>query len=113
MNPQPRKAGPYVSEYLKLKEQIEQMQAQLEAVRIKELEAEIADMKKRIIAFGIRPEQLFSRDDLSTGPGPRSRYPAKYKHGERSWSGRGDRPKWFRDALAMGVTAEQMLIKPS
>jgi DNA-binding protein H-NS len=114
MNPQPRKTGAYVSKYLELKSQIEAMQAQLEAVRLSELEVEITDMKKRIVAFGIRPEQLFGKEDLPTVRGPRIRKPAKYKHGDRSWSGEGDKPRWFTSALKMGITADEMLIiKPS
>jgi DNA-binding protein H-NS len=115
VNPQPKKAGPYVSKYLELKAQIEQMQAQLEAVRVAELDVEITDMKKRIVAFGIRPEQLFAREDLPAIVRPaRVRKPPKYAHGGRTWSGEGSRPKWFTDALKMGVTAERMLVnKPS
>lgn len=114
MIPQPRKVGAYVSKYLELKQQIEAMQAQLEAVRISELEAEVTDIKKRILAFGIRPEQLFSKEDLPTARGPRVRKPAKYAHGGKSWSGEGDKPRWFTSALKMGITADDMLVsKPS
>jgi DNA-binding protein H-NS len=114
MNSQPRKTGAYVSKYLELKSQIEAMQAQLEQVRVAELEVEITDIKKRIVAFGLRPEQLFSKEDLPVVFRPqRIRKPPKYKHGDRSWSGEGSRPAWFTNALKMGVTAEQMLVKPS
>jgi DNA-binding protein H-NS len=111
---QPRKVGAYVSKYLELKAEIEKMQAQLEAVRVAELEVEITDMKKRIVAFGIRPEQLFAKEDLPTIiRASRIRKPPKYAHGGRSWSGDGDKPRWFTSALKMGITAEQMLVKPS
>lgn len=49
---------------MRIKAEIEELQAKLEATRVAELEAEIVDMKKRIIAFGIRPDQLFGPDDL-------------------------------------------------
>lgn len=114
MNHQPRKAGAYVSKYLELKAEIEAMQARLESVRVSEMEAEVVDMKKRIVAFGIRPEQLFAKEDLPTIiRARRDRKPPKYAHGGRSWSGEGSRPAWFTNALKMGITAEQMLVKPS
>lgn len=103
-----------MSEYLKIKAQIEALQQQLESVRVTELEAEITDMKKRIVAFGIRPEQLYAKEDLPTIiRASRIRKPPKYRHGDRSWSGEGDRPRWFAAALREGVKIEDMLIKPS
>lgn len=100
-----------MSKYLELKEQIEQLQAQLEKTRVAELEAEVVDMKKRIAAFGIRPEHLFGKEDLAPAVRPhRNRAPAKYAHGGQTWSGNGNKPQWFQSALKMGITAEQMLV---
>ena len=53
-----------MSEYLAMKKQLEELQAKIEGVRLAEIESEIADIKQRIAAFGIRPEQLFTPDDL-------------------------------------------------
>ena len=53
-----------MSEYLAMKKQLEELQAKIEGVRLAEIDAEIADIKQRIAAFGIRPEQLFTPDDL-------------------------------------------------
>lgn len=116
MNAQPRKRGTYVSKYLELKAQIEALNAQLEKARTEELEAEIVDMKKRIIAFGIRPEQLYSAEDLK-GLRPsrpsRPRHPPKYVYKDRTWSGHGEKPAWFRKALREGQTEQTMLIVKS
>ena len=42
--------------------------------------------------------------------GPRA---PKYKHpnDERTWSGRGAQPAWFRDLLAVGHSPESLLIR--
>lgn len=101
---------------MELKAQIEAMQAQLEQARAAELEAECVDMKKRIAAFGIRPEQLFSADDLrghAPRRGPRRKLPDTghaYTHGGRYWNGKGTTPQWFRDALAAGTPRESMQV---
>lgn len=116
MTPQPRKRGSYVSKYLELKAQIEAMQSQLEQVRRDELEAEISDIKKRIIAFGIQPDQLYSPEDLKghkPARGSRARRTPKYAYGGRTWSGEGDTPTWFRKALREGQTEQSMLIVKS
>lgn len=121
MKPQPRKAGPYVSEYLRIKAQIEELQAQLEKTRIAELEVEIVDIKKRILAFGILPTQLYSAEDLKPHrpsrvrtANPRPRSPPKYAFGGYTWSGNGNRPRWFVKAIKeQGQTEASMLIQKS
>lgn len=113
MKHQPRKQGPYVSKYLDLKAQIEELNAQLETVRRQEMDAEVVDIKKRILAFGIRPEQLYSGEDMKAlRPAGAKRYreAPKYAHDGHTWSGRGNPPNWFREATKGGKTAESMLI---
>ena len=105
-----------MSEYMKLKAQIDELTAKLEATRVAEMEAEVTDMKKRIVAFGIRPEQLFSAEDLK-GPQsqaqkqPRVRQPPRYALNGHTWSGRGAPPNWYRQALAEGKQPADMLLK--
>ena len=62
-----------MSEYLAMKKQLEELQAKIEGVRLAEIDAEIADIKRRIAAFGIRPEQLFAPDDLKALDGRSTR----------------------------------------
>lgn len=52
------------------------------------------------------PAGTAARDGRGGKPGPKYKDPKS----ENTWSGRGLRPKWFKDALAEGVTVEQMLI---
>lgn len=104
-----------MSKYLELKAQIEAMTAQLESTRMEEFEAEVVDMKKRITAFGIRPQDLFSKEDLAgTVAAPkRVRLPAKYTLNGHGWSGRGAPPKWYLEAIQAGKSPTDMLIRPS
>jgi DNA-binding protein H-NS len=103
-----------VSKYLELKAHIEELTAQLETTRIAEMEAEVTDIKKRIIAFGIRPEQLYGAEELKAhrpkGPARVRREP-KYAYGGKTWSGEGEKPAWFRKAIKEhGQTEASMLI---
>lgn len=109
-----------VSKYLELKSQIEALTAQLEATREEELESQVADMKKRIAAFGIQPDQLFSREQLygapmrsTVKPPKRNSRPPKYAYNGHSWSGMGKEPRWLVDALQSGKSREDMLLKPA
>ncbi len=103
-----------MSKYLELKAQIEALNAELEKTRVAELDAEIIDIKKRIIAFGILPSQLYSAEDLRShrpaGP-KRVRHPPKYAFDGATWSGFGEKPAWFRKAIKEGQTEATMLIK--
>ena len=64
----------------------------------------------------------FSWDELFSNKGApaankvgRGRYKSEPKYcnpddSTQTWTGRGTRPRWFKDALARGVSADQMLI---
>ena len=71
-----------MSEYLAMKKQLEELQARIESVRLAEIESEITDIKQRIAAFGIRPEQLFSPDDLKALDGRSRNARIRRKGGE-------------------------------
>ncbi len=104
-----------MSKYLELKAQIEELSAQLEQTRQEEFEAEVTDIKKRIVAFGLCPADLFDKDALAgRPPAPkRVRQPAKYALNGHSWSGRGAMPTWYREAVQAGNRPEDMLIAKS
>lgn len=115
-----------MSKYMELRAKIEEMQAEAERVKKQEVEEQVVDIKKRIIAFGITADQLYLKDDLAAALEhantrrpkttreradkgvPRTRKPPKYKLGSRSWSGIGDKPHWFRIALKEGHTEAEM-----
>lgn len=71
-----------MSEYLAMKKQLEELQGRIESVRLAEIESEITDIKQRIAAFGIRPEQLFSPDDLKALDGRSRNARIRRKGGE-------------------------------
>jgi len=121
------------AEMRKREEELAEEASKLETIRLAELDAEIADIKRRFIAFGIRPEQVFSRADLGPKRGRRaasapsspqstglnatnSRTEPKYEWvdtatGERkTWTGGGVTPRWFTNQQKAGRTAASMLI---
>jgi len=102
-----------VSKYMELKAQIEAMQQQLERVRLEELDEQVADIKQKIIAFGITPDMLFAAE---AGEPSRSRkdktMPPKFSDGNgNTWAGKGPQPQWVREALASGKTLDDLRIK--
>ena len=101
-----------MSKLLDYQRQIAELMTLAEAARTEELEEQLADMKARIEAYGIRPDQLFSKEALAgEAPKPkRVRLPAKFALNGHTWSGKGSPPNWYREALRNGKTPEQMLI---
>lgn len=94
--------------YLELKAQAEKLMAEAEAVRSRELEDTIADIKNKMQAYGITAQDL----GFSTASGKRAatQKPAKspkYRGPNgQAYSGRGPRPKWLKEALANGKKIE-------
>lgn len=104
-----------MSEYIETQRQIEALQAKLNGLREAELAPTIAEVKARIEAFGIKPDDLFSPAQLGrvrTPAAKRTRLPPKYAFEGHTWGGRGPVPKWYTDAIASGKTADEMLVKP-
>ncbi|MFG6489867.1 H-NS family nucleoid-associated regulatory protein [Roseateles sp. BYS78W] len=109
-----------------LLKQIAQLQKQADALRSRE-KADVVDRIKEAIAhYGITADELFggtkvraTRKRAAATAAPKARKPAvkkpggvaKYTDGAgRTWSGVGKRPNWFKDALAAGKTAEDLLV---
>jgi len=110
-----------------LLKQIEQLQKQAETLRSREKADVVARIKEAIAHYGITASELFGastagksarkaatakttgrRKTAAKKPGGT----AKYTDGNgRTWSGVGKRPNWFKDALAAGKQAEDLLIK--
>lgn len=99
-------------ELLTLKEQVQQ-----EISKRAEKNKAIEEVKKLASAKGI------SLDDLvaEIGGAPKAKkgqsrgiVPIKFKHPKdpsKTWTGRGKRPIWFKDALASGLTEKQLTVK--
>ena len=109
-----------------LMKQIEQLQKQADALRSREKADVVGRIKGAIAHYDITPEELFGGTPAratrkravaataGTTRKPAARKPAgvaKYTDGAgRTWSGVGKRPNWFKDALAAGKAAEDLLI---
>ena len=112
-------------------DQIAALERRAEALRQKEKLGVVARIREAIVHYGITSDDLFVRSTPARGAAkPAKRragrtakaakgsagkvgLPAKYANGTGStWSGHGKRPNWFKDALAAGKTAEDLLIKP-
>lgn len=102
-----------MSSYKELQEKIAQLQVEAEKVRKQEISNVIAELKAKMVEFGIGCE------DLGCGGKTRGRKkssasasPAKYRNpatGE-TWTGKGRRPKWIVDAEQHGKGAKDFLI---
>ena len=111
-----------------LLKQIAQLQKQADALRSRE-KTEVVDRIKEAIAhyditaddlFGAAPAKAARKRAAAPKAGGKARKVAakkpagvaKYTDGAgRTWSGVGKRPNWFKDALAAGKQAEDLLVK--
>ncbi len=107
-----------------LLKQIAQLQKQADALRSRE-KSDVIDRIKEAIAhyditadelFGGKPARVARKRAAASQPrkaaaAKKAGGVAKYTDGAgRTWSGVGKRPNWFKDALAAGKTAEDLLI---
>jgi DNA-binding protein H-NS len=112
-----------------LLKQIAQLQKQADALRSREKTEVVDRIKEAIAHYGITTDELFggapakaTRKRAAKPAGKtagKARKPAakkvggvaKYTDGAgRTWSGVGKRPNWFKDAIAAGKTAEDLLV---
>jgi DNA-binding protein H-NS len=108
-----------------MKKQIEALQRKAEKLRQQEITGVISRIKVAIAHYDLTAEQLGYLTSKRKGPKPGKSSAvgstARYADGQgNSWSGRGPRPGWLRDALAAGSTLEQLeaassgsVVKPS
>ena len=108
------------------------LQKQAEALREREKRGVIASIRAAIEDYEITAAELgFAAPDGAprrrgrppagksaaagpTGRGRRAAKPAVVRYRDdagNSWTGRGKRPNWFKDALAAGKSAEDLLVK--
>ncbi|WP_309626169.1 H-NS histone family protein [Methylibium sp.] len=110
--------------YAQLSRQIESLQQQAEGLRRKEIADVVKRMKEAIEVYGLTAADLGlegRRTGAKTAGGPvrkvagrkklaKSRSKPKFKDADGNvWSGRGPRPGWFKAALAVGKTPEELL----
>jgi DNA-binding protein H-NS len=105
--------------------QIAKLEKEAKALRDKEKVGVVTRIREAVAHYEITPAELFGAAPpaktrkvraAATGkvrkPGRKAPSVAKYTDGTgRTWSGVGKRPNWFKDALAAGKTAEDLLIR--
>ena len=101
--------------YDQLQAQIQKLQAEAEALKAKEVEGVVARIRTAIEHYGITPDQLFGKPrKAAVDPAAAKKAPArksaakgqpvaiKYRDGESTWTGRGNKPRWLVARLAEG-----------
>lgn len=106
--------------------QIAALQAKADALRKKEVSGVVAKIKDAIAHYGLTAADLglgnpaskparaakAAKKTLKAPTAGKSGRPAKYQSDQgHTWGGMGKRPAWFKEALAAGKTAEDLLIK--
>ncbi|UAW64063.1 MULTISPECIES: H-NS family nucleoid-associated regulatory protein [unclassified Mycoavidus] len=83
--------------YQALQLQIEQLQAQAQEARKRELTAVIAEIKQKIIDYDLNLSDLGLTSSKRTQAGAKAPLPPKYKNPRtgQTWSGRGKPPNWI------------------
>lgn len=76
-------------------------------------QAAIEEIRALAAAKGINLEDLSREIKTSPGRGSLGPAPVKYRHPsdpDKSWSGRGLKPKWFNEALNSGFKLEDLQV---
>lgn len=122
-----------------LQEQIKKLQDQADALKRKEAVGVIDKIKTAIAFYGLTSADLFGgeavespkravksvRATMAKKPAKQSvkevrkiqavakkaPKPPKYTDGTRFWTGHGQRPGWFKDALSAGKSLEDLAVK--
>lgn len=100
--------------YLELKAKAEKLMAEAEEVRAKELNEVIADIKEKMLAYGL------TGSDIGLGGGVKRKSPSsgskaavvKYRglNGETWSGGRGRKPNWVVKLLAAGKSLDDFAV---
>lgn len=94
--------------YSQIQKKLAKLQREADALRQKEMGGVIARIKVAIEHYGLTADHLFGGGGTGkTNSLGKSAPGAKYSDGKgQSWSGRGPRPRWLREAIAGGAALE-------
>jgi len=99
--------------YVELMEKAQQLMAEAEQVRQKEIDGVIADIRQKMETYGLTAQ------DIGGGAAPRkrstgakSKAAVKYRgpNGETWSGGRGRKPRWVEEALKAGKKIEDFAV---
>ena len=100
--------------------EIARLQKEAKALRNREIGEVVSKIKKAIKHYALTPSDLFGRAVAANG---KAAAKAARKSGKKpgvirfrdeagnTWTGRGKRPNWFKDALAAGKKPEDLAAK--
>ena len=100
--------------YAQIQKQIEELQREAEKLREQEVSGVVSRIKVAIEHYGLTAAQLGFVSANQTGSLKslkQVRGGARYADGQgNTWSGRGPRPSWLKEALAAGSSLERFAI---
>jgi DNA-binding protein H-NS len=102
--------------------QIKKLQDEAASLRAKEVAGVVGRIKEAILHYGLTPEQLFGASrqkhkpasDLAVAPrkvrAESGKVRVKYRDGDNTWTGRGNKPRWLTARLGEGRKIEEFLV---
>lgn len=112
----------------KLLQQVAALQRQAEELKRKEIPGVVARIKEAIAFYGLTAADLGlgvapareqktpkSPKDSPAKKSAAGRLPSVIKYSDtqsHTWSGRGPKPQWFKDALSSGASEESLRVSP-
>jgi DNA-binding protein H-NS len=110
--------------YAQIQKEIAKLQKEADAARAAEISGVVERIQEAIEHYGLTVADLFPGKAVRAIRGPKAAakgrgagkkpVAAKYTDGNgKTWSGRGKRPNWFKDALAAGKTPQDLEIGAS
>jgi DNA-binding protein H-NS len=116
-----------------IQKQIDKLQALAERVKDKDKAGVVERIREAVEYYGISAEEVFGsgasaktgktrRASVGTkvgrkagakaGAKPKNKSPIRYRDDKgNSWTGHGQRPRWFKEAIASGITREELAAK--
>ncbi|GAB2472334.1 hypothetical protein GCM10027082_24810 [Comamonas humi] len=101
------------STYDEALERIEELQEHAEILKQSEIEAFLADVKPKIIKYGLTPAQLGFTPPSKPGPNASASKgtPVKYRKNGKTWYGRGRKPEWMKELERAGIDIEKYRVE--
>jgi DNA-binding protein H-NS len=112
-----------------IQKQIDKLQALAQRVKDKDKAGVVSRIRDAIEHFGISAEDLFGASAapkaretrrakhgaIASAKGsakPKNKSPIRYRDDKgNGWTGHGQRPRWFKEAIASGLTREELEAK--
>lgn len=109
--------------YAQIQLQIEELKAQADALRKKEIAGVVARIREAIAHYGLTSDDLFGEVSRRQEKVPAKaatvrrkskakgqKVAVKFRDGDNTWTGRGNRPRWLVAKLAEGKTLEDFAV---